>query len=92
MPFSKRKKISNISKTTPDLSKNSTYCGNVTTQDPRVFGPIIWDGLHIMAQNYPDTPSNTTKESCIKLIESIPHMLPCSNCGCDFREFSKIMI
>ena len=59
----------------------------MTTGDPRVFGPIIWQSLHIMAQNYPDEPNSETRQQCQAFIKSLPYMLPCSHCGKHLQEF-----
>tara|TARA_B100001250_G_C19627628_1_gene712295 strand:+ start:241 stop:705 length:465 start_codon:yes stop_codon:yes gene_type:complete len=67
----------------------SHNCKFHSTSDPRIFGRKIWPAFHIMAHNYPNSPSEQTRKSCIKLIESIPHMLPCSHCGCNFNKFLK---
>jgi hypothetical protein len=32
-------------------------CGTRSTADPRVWGPEAWQMLHVMAQNFPSTPS-----------------------------------
>ena len=59
-------------------------CGYVTTADPRVFGPELWRSLHRIAQNYPVHPSEDTIKHAVAFLESLPYMLPCSHCGCDF--------
>ena len=66
------------------------YCGHVNTDDARVFGPPIWSTLHMMAQNYPDKPSETTKEECGNFIKSLVYMIPCSKCGNHFKSFVKL--
>ena len=68
--------------------KKHTYtkkqCDYVSTVDPRVFGPELWRSLHRIAQNYPDNPSEDTQKHAVAFLESLPYMLPCSHCGCDF--------
>jgi hypothetical protein len=53
----------------------------VETAEPRIFGPIIWPGLHIMAQNYPENPNKYHKQGCKKFLAGLPFMLPCADCG-----------
>ena len=47
------------------------------TSDPRIFGPIIWPGLHIMAENYPEKADKGHKKACVNFLEGLPWMLPC---------------
>ena len=51
------------------------------TSDPRIFGPIIWPGLHIMAENYPEKADKYHKKACVQFMEGLPWMLPCGHCG-----------
>lgn len=53
----------------------------VETAEPRIFGPIVWPGLHIMAQNYPVNPNKYHKQGCKKFLAGLPFMLPCPYCG-----------
>eukprot|EP00966_Prymnesium_polylepis_P083772 1940047-Prymnesium_polylepis.1 len=34
-----------------------------------------------MAQNFPTTPNNATRQSCSSFLSGLPYMLPCSHCG-----------
>lgn len=51
------------------------------TSDPRIFGPIVWPGLHIMAENYPEKADKYHKKACVQFMEGLPWMLPCGHCG-----------
>ena len=51
------------------------------TSDPRIFGPIIWPGLHIMAENYPEKADKDHKKACVNFLRGLPWMLPCGDCG-----------
>ena len=66
------------------LKKNKKDCKEVTTADPRVFGPELWRSLHRIAQNYPYKPSLVTQKNCKNFLQSLPYMTPCSHCGCAF--------
>ena len=101
MPFSSTKHIlrpiksvvqpssSTQSQSPPASPTSSGYCGISSTGDPRVFGPNIWKTLHVMAQNFPDEPNTDTIENCRAFIKSLPYMLPCSQCGYHFKEFTE---
>ena len=68
---------------------SASYCGPIEYDDPRAFGPIIWPALHIMAQYYPENPSDRQIEEAKKFIQSMPWMLPCGQCGSNFIEFTE---
>jgi hypothetical protein len=51
------------------------------TSDPRIFGPIVWPGLHIMAENYPEVADKDHKKACVNFLRGLPWMLPCGHCG-----------
>jgi hypothetical protein len=42
-----------------------------------------------MAAKYPETPSDTKKEACRRMLEALPDLLPCEDCGDHFRAFMK---
>ena len=66
---------------------NANYCGKASFGDPRAFGPTIWKSLHIMAQYYPDDPTDEQIKECRKFILSLPWMLPGGGCGKHLQEF-----
>jgi hypothetical protein len=57
------------------------------TKDPKVFGPIGWTNLHIMAAHYPPRPDINYVRQCANYVRAIPYMLPCKDCGKHFQEF-----
>ena len=64
-------------------------CKFHNTSDPRVFGKYIWKTLHIIAHNYPKSPSDKEIKHCKRFVTSFPYMLPCEHCGCDLLNFNK---
>jgi len=62
------------------------YCGPVPSANPRVFGPWVWQTLHVMAEFYPDVPNSATVRACRRFISSLPLMLPCDHCGYHLNE------
>lgn len=46
----------------------------------RVFGPVIWSALHIIAQNYPLNPSPTRKKRYEQFFRALGCVLPCGSC------------
>jgi hypothetical protein len=65
----------------------STNMEKTDYDDPRAFGPVIWRALHIMAQYYPENPSERQIDEAKRFIQSMPWMLPCGQCGSNFIEF-----
>ena len=57
------------------------------TKDPKVFGPIGWTNLHIMAHHYPVQPDANCVQHCANYVKAIPFMLPCKDCGKHFQEY-----
>ena len=46
----------------------------------RVFGPVIWHALHIIAQNYPISPTPTRKKRYAEFFKALGCVLPCGSC------------
>jgi hypothetical protein len=88
MGFSKKNIVKSTKSATEIKDTDNTFCGVVGSGDPRVFGPVTWETFHLMAQNYPNNPNLVTKNHCKKFVESIPYMLPCSQCGFHFQSFT----
>lgn len=66
--------------------KPKGYCGPVFSANPRVFGPWLWQTLHVIAEFYPDVPNSATVVACQKFTSSLPLMLPCDHCGYHLNE------
>jgi hypothetical protein len=64
-------------------------CAEFPASLPEVFGPGIWWTLHTIASTYPDSPSAAQREHCERFVESMPAMLPCSECGDHLRDELK---
>ena len=62
------------------------FCGTVPSANPRVFGPWVWQTLHVMAEFYPDKPSDAAMAACNNFTAALPLMLPCDHCGYHLNE------
>lgn len=62
------------------------YCGTMWTANPRLFGPWVWQALHVMAEFFPDEPVRQAVDECNRFVDSLPLMLPCSHCGYHLNE------
>jgi len=51
-------------------------CSGLSTARPEVFGPVTWNVLHTLAQQYPDRPDQTRTQACSGFVASLPYMLP----------------
>lgn len=57
--------------------------------DPRAFGPGLWQSLHVLAANYPECASESTRRQCRRFLTALAHMLPCEECGRHFRAYLR---
>jgi hypothetical protein len=55
--------------------------------DTRFWGPDGWKLLHCIAQNYPENPSNTEKDTYSIFFESIKYVLPCIYCRISYTQY-----
>jgi hypothetical protein len=69
------------------VKNNGKYCGNVPSDMPQAFGPILWKAFHTIAHNYPDNAKPETSAQCQAFITSLSLMIPCSHCGYHFKKF-----
>lgn len=48
--------------------------------NPNIWGPSLWNFLHLSSMYYPETPSYIVRENTVNFINSIPYTLPCMEC------------
>jgi hypothetical protein len=46
----------------------------------RVWGPILWQFLHMISFNYPVQPTEQDKKNYYNYIENLQNILPCKTC------------
>lgn len=63
------------------------YVGNVSSRDPRVFGPDAWRTLHRFSIWFPKSPSTQAQTACRNFMQGLPYMIPCAHCGYHLQEF-----
>lgn len=56
------------------------------SSNQNIWGPYMWRSIHIIALNYPYSPSDQHKIACRQFFESLQYMLPCSICQKNFRQ------
>jgi hypothetical protein len=54
---------------------------------PKFWGPALWQFLHSMAANYPESPNAQYKASCRQFFYSLRYLLPCSLCRQHYSTF-----
>lgn len=59
---------------------------HTTSSDPKIWGPVLWKFLHIMAYNYPENPNPQTKASSRQFFYSLRHLLPCETCRVHYSD------
>lgn len=55
---------------------------------PKVWGPGLWDFLHIVSMNYPVHPTVDDKRNYGSFLMSLRHVLPCRKCR---EHYSQLM-
>lgn len=50
------------------------------TADPKIWGPIFWNTLHISASHYPLEASPLVRERMKNRILALPYEIPCQTC------------
>ena len=48
--------------------------------DKNVWGPDLWNILHVFSYNYPDIPSHIEKIHAKNFLTSLGFLIPCSEC------------
>ena len=47
---------------------------------PSVWGPILWNTMHIISLGYPETPDDTTQQAAASFYRSLSSLIPCPIC------------
>lgn len=53
---------------------------NTNGLNTKLWGPIVWDFLHIISLNYPVNPTDKDKYVYFNVIKSLKYVLPCKKC------------
>ena len=57
-----------------------TVVGAGNSSDPKVWGPIFWTALHIMAVHYPVQASPLVQQRMRDRLMALPYEIPCAAC------------
>ena len=47
---------------------------------PSVWGPILWNTMHIISLGYPDDPSSELQDAAASFYRSLSSLIPCPLC------------
>ena len=64
-------------------------CPKVESSKNKIWGPMLWNSLHVISENYPKNPEIERQKSCRQFINGLPYMLPCGECGYNLKNFIK---
>lgn len=56
---------------------------------PKFWGPMAWNFLHNIANNFPDNPNHELKETYINFMYNYEYLIPCDICIRHYRDFIK---
>jgi len=54
-----------------------------------VWGPLLWDYLHMISFNYPINPENKQKKEYINFMYTLGNTLPCKTCRENYKKNLK---
>lgn len=57
------------------------------TSHPDVWGPNLWNYLHISTAHFPDNPTEQQKSDMISWICTLPVTIPCDTCRNHFKSY-----
>jgi FAD-linked sulfhydryl oxidase len=63
-------------------------CPNLSTARAEVFGPSLWNSLHVVAQNFPDVPEPAQVQGCTGFVSALPYMIPNGEAAASFQRYS----
>lgn len=66
----------------------ASTCSGLSTARPEVFGPVLWNSLHMLAQQYPDKPELSRTQACAGFVASLPYMLPEASSAAAFQRYT----
>ena len=55
---------------------------------PKIWGPPMWESMHMISFAYPNNPNDETKQKYKNYYQSLTNVLPCDTCR---KEYSKLI-
>jgi len=56
---------------------------------PSVWGPILWNTMHIISLGYPDDPSSDMQQAASSFYRSLSSLIPCPICRQHYAQHLK---
>ena len=54
--------------------------------DPSIWGPSLWNSLHLITLNYPEKPSFAVRKQYYDFFNNLRYMIPCIYCRKNYIE------
>ena len=58
---------------------------------PSVWGPILWNTMHIISLGYPEEPDNTTQQAAASFYRSLSSLIPCPICREHYTKLIRVI-
>ena len=54
---------------------------------PELWGPALWESLHLIAAGYPERPTQNDKTKYKQYFKYVGYILPCKQCAKSYRTY-----
>lgn len=71
----------------PHVCSSIKSCPVKRTREPIVWGPVAWNFLHVVSVNFPKKAGGKHRKACRRMLNGLPYMLPCGDCGRHLLDF-----
>ena len=58
---------------------------------PSVWGPILWNTMHIISLGYPEIPDDATQQAAANFYRSLSFLIPCPICRIHYTKLIQVI-
>jgi len=58
---------------------------------PSVWGPILWNTMHIISLGYPEIPDDATQQAAANFYRSLSSLIPCPICRIHYTKLIQVI-
>lgn len=58
---------------------------------PSVWGPILWNTMHIISLGYPEIPDEATQQAAANFYRSLSSLIPCPICRIHYTKLIQVI-